>query len=194
MSALSASFIYTVEGSVTGIYGNGPSVDALGFSYGDNITYQFLVDTERSGFVKYADGSIEYIDDFISGDSSYVRFYAELVNMPYTVNDTYYNWGRTYYLAQNIDDPAYSSPVGSVIVGPDMLRFGSSAYIQDWQLGDDVFGAHNWHDSVTGEYITLHSQLNITEISSVPLPSSLFLLASSFTVLLRLSKRNNERT
>ncbi len=194
ISVVSATFIYTVEGDVTGIYGNGPSVNVLGLSRGDKVSYQFLVNTERPGFVKYADNSINHIEDDITPDWSYIRFYAELLNISYIVNETYYNFGMTNYLAENVDDPTFSSLFGRVVVGPDKLYFDSSAFIEDWQLGDSVFSSHWWHDSITGEFITLHSQLNITELVTVPLPSSLLLLASAFTALFSLSRRGRQHT
>ena len=98
-NAFSAPVWYTVEGVVSGIYGNGPSVDGLGLSFGDEVTYRFLIDTERSGFIDLGDGSIQYVEDEVTDDRSYVRFYAELIDISYTVSETYYNWGFTNYVA-----------------------------------------------------------------------------------------------
>lgn len=192
-SILASPVLYTVEGTVSGIYGNGPSVDDLGFTFGSDVTYQFIIDTDRSGFIDLGDGSIEYVQDSSTIDSSYTNFYAELVSISYSVTDTYYNSGFSNYYATNIDEPAYSSLIGRVVVGSDKLYLDSSSYIENWQIGDIFGGAHLWHDSVSGDFITLHTQLNLTEITAVPLPGSLLLL-SSVIALIPLSIRKKQRT
>jgi len=192
-SVLASPVLYTVEGTVSGVYGNGPSVDDLGFSFGSDVTYQFLIDTDRSGFVDLGDGSIEYVQDSSSADSSYTNFYAELVSISYSVTDTYYNWGRSNNFATNINEPAYSSLIGRVTVGPDKLYLDSSSYIENWQIGDAFGGTHWWHDSVSDDFITLRTQLNLTDITAVPLPGSL-LLFSSAIALISLSLRKRKTT
>lgn len=186
---LASPVLYTVEGTVSGLYGNGPSVDNLNFSSANDVTYQFLIDTERAGFIDSGDGTIEYVQN--SPTNTY--FYAELVNISYSVSDTYYNNGFTNFYAANIDEPAYSSLVGRVVVGSDKLYIDSSAYIEDWKIGDSFASAHLWHDSVSGEFITLHSRLSLTEITAVPLPSS-FLLLSSVITLIPLAMRKRKKT
>ncbi len=190
-SILASPVIYTVEGSVSGIYGNGPSVDGLGFSFGSDVTYQFLIDTDRSGFVELSDGSIEYVPDSSSTDSSYTNFYAELVSISYSVTDTYYNWGLSNYFAANINSPAFSSPLGRVTVGPGLLYLDSASYIENWQIGDAFGGAHLWHDSVSSDFITLHTQLSLTDITAVPLPSSLLLFSSAILIPLFIRRKTH---
>lgn len=185
-----APVLYTVEGVVSGIYGNGPSVDGLGLSFGDEVTYRFIIDTERSGFIDSGDGSIQYVEDEVTNDWSYVRFYAELIDISYTVSETYYNWGFTNYFAENIDNPAYSTLLGSVVVGPDKLYLNSSSYVEDWQLGDAFGSAHWWHDPESDEFITLNTQLSLTEITAVPLPSAIWLFGSGLLGLIGMARCN----
>jgi hypothetical protein len=104
---LASPVLYTVEGTVSGIYGNGPSVNDLNIYFGSDVAYQFLIDTDRSGFIDLGDGSIKYVHDTSSIDSSYTNYYAELVNISYSVTDTYYNNGFSNYYATNINEPAY---------------------------------------------------------------------------------------
>lgn len=190
---LASPVIYTVEGTVTGIYGNGPSVSDLNISPGSDVTYQYLIDTDRAGFIDLGNGSIEYAQDSSTIDSSYTNFYAELVNISYSVTDTYYNNGFSNYYATNINEPAYSSLIGRVVVGPDRLYLDSSSYIDNWRIGDIFGGAHLWHDSVSGEFVTLRTQLSLTEITTVPLPGSLLLLTSAIS-LISLSIRKKQST
>ena len=187
-----APVLYTVEGVVSGIYGNGPSVDGLGLSFGDEVTYRFLIDTERSGFIDLGSGSLQYVEDEMSDDWSYERFYAELVGISYTVTETYYNWGFNNYYAENIDDPAYSSLLGRVVVGPDKLYLDTSSYVENWQLADTFGSAHWWHDPESDEFISLYAQLSLTEITAVPLPSAVWLFGSGLLGLAGLAIRKKE--
>lgn len=190
-SVLASPILYTVAGTVSGVYGNGPSVDDLGLSLRSDVTYQFLIDIDRSGFVDFGDGSIEYVQDSSSADSSYTNFYAELVSISYSVTDTYYNMGYSNNFATNIYEPAYSSQIGMVTVGPDKLYLDSSSYIENWQIGDTFRGAHWWHDSASDDFITLHTELTLTDITAVPLPGSLLLFSSALALIpLSIRKKN----
>ena len=174
---------YKVDGYLSGLYGDGPSVVALDLNFMDPISYEFIIDIEKSGYSLESDGSKTTHENTSSASDTEEYFYAELLEISYVVNDTYYNWGRENYYAANIDSFAYSSLVGRVMVGPELLYLDTSSYISEWQVGDSFRGAHWWHDSVNGEFITLHSSLTLTEVSEVPIVSSLLLFVSSLFFL-----------
>ena len=61
--AVSSPIYYKVEGFVSGIYGNGPSVEALNISRSDIVSYSFIIDRNLPGYTLSSNGSISYAED-----------------------------------------------------------------------------------------------------------------------------------
>ena len=176
-TAFSSPVLYRVAGDFTLLAADNVVLDDLGVSFSDKVIYEFIIDTERNGFYKYSNGSIYFIED----DASHVNFFAELITTSYNMTRPYNNRYGDNYVASNITPEDLSSE-SSVFIGPDTLHLKASSYIQDWQLGDSFDGIHYWDDDQVQDLVILKSQLTLTKIEPVPLPSSIILFMSSIII------------
>ncbi len=162
---------YVLEGEIRSIYGDTYVIDNLEVSRGDYVRYVFLIDTEEIGYTDYL-GNIECHDDYFGENESRVNFYAELIEISYQIDDTYYGFEDINYVATTIDDIATfpGGPFTRLTIGPSMLYFDTSP-IEMWQVGEIFGAAHWWHDSATEVFHTMHMDLKLVEIE----PSTLLL-------------------
>jgi len=155
---------YTLEGSVRAVYGNKDAVNALGLQAGDSINYAFVVDEVLEGFTLYGD---EVGCDSSSADENQevVSYYAELESISYTIADTYYNFDSTNYLAADIT-PLYgdNQPYTVVVVGQERIYFHFEGFLKNYNIGDTITGVHWWHDSMSGEFMTMFTDLLLADI------------------------------
>ena len=156
---------YQLEGHVRGIYGEGPSVENLGLQVGDYIKYVFVTDKTKPACIHYED-RIDFPEDVNNEFETNTSYYASLIDISYQLPDTYYNFTSTNYIATDISSPTYpNGPFTRITAGPPLLYVDSSSYLADWKEGDELGGAHWWHDSINGEFITMHTSLVLTLIS-----------------------------
>lgn len=144
---------YQLEGQVSGIYGEGPSVVNLGLNVGDYVKYVFVVDKTKPACIHY-ENVIDYLEDT---DNNY---FAKLIDISYQLSDTYYNFNNTNYYATDISSPSGTGT--TITAGPPLLFVNSSSYLVDWEEGDQIFGTHYWHDSTNDNFITMHIPLILT--------------------------------
>lgn len=172
--AAAALTVYEFDGQVTGIYGSGPSLDALGLAFGTPVHYVVAVDRAADGYLVQGDGTrIDLTDVWTSPEESLDYFFAELLSAPYPRSASYGGWDRELFYG--VDQVSTAFPdcdvLGRLYVGLERFGIDGCAPVADWAPGLDVGSAHIWHDPDTGQTITIYAQMTVTsatEIAAAP--------------------------
>lgn len=171
---LSQPYVYVAEGEVSGIYGSDEDKARVDVQPEDYVRFEFLVDKDIKGFRK-GDGEIECLGDYSHESGVEERFYAELLDTSYYIDDTYYGYDTVNYYGFNFYPVSTTDSSYSILeVGPVIMYFNSESIIEDWEVGEPVIGSHGWHDSVSDGFVSMLMDLEITEIREYDGPKEIY--------------------
>lgn len=201
-TSIAAPLYYTFEGSITTIsHDNAGAIASAGFSVGSSVTYTLLIDfdaaaseTHFGGYVDYDSyldtGSWDYFYvDYIGGDALTEvdgGFYNTVGPADGTgsMNASEKNWGYDTlvgvpggFLHTNSDD--------------DQLQLKNIGLnVSDWVIGTTII-VDNWAFDSANNQSQLFAEVQLTSISSVPVPAAVWLFSSGLIGLAGLARRKN---
>jgi hypothetical protein len=186
-----ATYEYIFSGSVNGIYGAGPSREALGLTFGSPLEYRVLVDSERDGYV-VSDSGIQLREDIDRGPGgSEDFFFAQLTYRSYELPGLYYGRTDVYHVAVDVISETFGCDIlGRLFADAPLFHIDGCSNVSAWEVGDEVGSNHGWHDASSDEYINFFGSLTLSEKNWVPEPGT-FAMLSLGLVLLTMGRRSN---
>ena len=190
---------YTFEGEVTSLQEGSTGFPFNPITVGTVFSYTFLVDFDEHGFVERYDGTTlttPFIDDHID------YFYADFLSESILTSDydlAFTTTGNTSERNVGYIDPAvyYEDPPNNPTNSYTAQLFGGSTshFVEfqtletyafsigkEWMLNEFLHGTNFSRD---GFYATM----TLTEISSVPIPSTVWLFGSGLIGLVGIARR-----
>lgn len=201
VKAISAApAIYTFEGIITNLGGQAGMAADGGYQIGETISYQFYADTEQSGVGQKNTGETVYFED-IDDQSEKNPYFAALISEQHISNLGNYNFPTSgdFYTGMNVG--IYGNVSGQSFFlnildyGCDLrINFGRSVYATDLNIGDLFLGkekATDYYNQYNEQYLTseIYSNLILTSIDPIPIPSSIFLFKLGLLGLVGVNRR-----
>ncbi|NDV28696.1 hypothetical protein [Desulfovibrio sp. JC010] len=166
----SASYYYTLEGTVGSISDGGGLASAAGISVGDTVRYVIEIDTDRTGFYTKNNGKNKDVKG-----SYYSSLYSGTLNGMTTRNYNYLNPHNGGFYSQTGNEQTYleisnwSSGFGDLTIGSTVNQIFEAAFNENW-----------------GYTQIATSNLKITNISNVaptPIPGAAFIMLGGLGVV-----------
>ncbi len=200
-NSIAAPLYYTFEGNITTLsHDYAGAISNAGLVVGSSVTYTLLIDLNAAASETHFGGYVDYdsyIDtatwdyfyvDYIGGDAlseinggSYNTIGPADGSGPMNASEK--NWGYNTLIGQpggflhtNSDD--------------DQLQLKNTGLnVSDWIIGTTVH-VNNWAFDSNNNQSQLFAEVQLTSISSVPVPAALWLFSSGIISLAGLARRN----
>jgi len=199
-TAIASPVYYTFEGEITTIsHDNAGVISSAGLTVGSSVSYTLLIDFDAVASVSYFGGYIEY-DDY-ADTTSWDYFHVDYISgSALTEVD-----GGTYNTAGPADGTGPMS-VSESNYGYNTLTGAPSGYlstnsqderlvlkkyginVSDWVIGTTV-NVDNWAYDSENNQSQLFAEVQLTSISSVPVPAAVWLFGSGLIGLVGLARR-----
>ena len=194
-----ASIYYTFEGYIDN-FGSDPSGEAAGIGLGlfAPVSYTLEANFLSTGSRTFSGGDFEEFTDtsgtFYGSNYTTDYFYSSLISsshssLSHRIYATYneyinFNLGTSTEWSNN-------TASGQLQVGSTLTIQSQHRTVQNWLIGESLQGFYAYGDETTGTDGMFRSSLTLTSISTtvVPLPASMWLMASGLIGLIGLSKR-----
>ncbi len=202
--AQAASIYYTFEGYIDN-FGSDPSGEAAGIGLGlfAPVSYTLEVDLSGTGSRVFSGGTFEEFTD-TSGTyygSNYTTdyFYGSLISSSHSALSprmyAAYNEYINYNLGTSVEW-SNNTASGQLQVESTLTIQSQHRTVQNWLLGESLQGFYQYGDEIAGTDGIFRSSLTLTNINAtvVPLPASIWLLASSLIGLIGFLKRTTQNS
>ena len=199
-TSIAAPLYYTFDGTITVIsHDNAGAIADAGFSVGSSVTYTLLIDFDAAASETHFGGYVDY-DSYVDS-TSWDYFYVDYAggSALSEVDGGFYNlvgpadgsgpmsaseknWGYDTLLGQ---------PGGYLHVNSDddMLQLKKTGVnVSDWTIGTTV-NVSNWAFDSLGNQSQLFAEVQLTGISSVPVPAAAWLFSSGLIGLIGIARR-----
>lgn len=199
-TAIASPVYYTFEGSITSIStDDAGAISDAGFSVGSPVSYTMLIDFDAVASVSYFGGYIEYDNyvDTASTDYFYVDFISGSALTE--IDGGFYNTvgpadgsGPRNVSEKNLgSNTLLGQPTGYLATNSDddqLQLENTSVNVSDWVIGTTVI-VDNWAFDSENNQSQLFAEVQLTSISSVPVPAAVWLFGSGLLGLVGVARR-----
>lgn len=190
-SSANSAVIYTLEGRITGVFGDSPSLNNLNLSFGDYLSYKILIDFNRRAFWTDSIGNKNFREDRAQGDEVHDFYYAELLASSY-IQPFDAIFSRTSFVGENVFNGRFYNPSSftRLFIGNYALQLSTPSIFPDWDIGTEVGSWNFWQDIETNSNSSFFGRLAITNKQNVPEPSTFLLMGLGLLVIAYTRRKN----
>ena len=199
-TSIASPLYYTFEGSITSIsHDNAGAISDAGFSVGSSVTYTLLIDFDAVASETHFGGYVDY--DSYADSNSWDYFYVDYISGSALteVDGGFYNTvgpaDGTGPMSASETNMGYNTligqPTGYLNTNSDDDRLqlkNTGVNVSDWGIGTTVH-VDNWAFDSNNNQSQLFAEVQLTSISSVPVPAAVWLFGSGLIGLVGLARR-----